>query len=81
MWCCDTLDDVADIEKRRSYTPRQVRERRAYRLVVTGATAGAVGVVTAVLAIAGVIEGTLPLIALIVAAICLVLFRTTVRGR
>lgn len=71
---------MADIEKRRSYTPRRVREQRAYRLVVTGGTAGAVGVVTAVLAVAGVMEATVPIIAFIVAAICLVLFRSIVSG-
>ena len=80
MWCCDTLEDVADIEKRRSYTPRRVREQRAYRLAVTGGTAGAIGVVTLVLSIAGVIGAGIPIIAFIVAAICLVLFRSIVSG-
>ena len=69
---------MADIEKRGSYTPRRVREQRAYRLVVTGGVAGAVFVVSLVLAIAGVIGGTLPVLSLIVAVICLVLFRRTV---
>jgi CHASE2 domain-containing sensor protein len=72
---------MADIEKRGSYTPRRVREQRAYRLVVTGGVAGAVFVVSLVLAIAGVISGTLPVISLIVAIICLVLFRRTVGPR
>jgi hypothetical protein len=69
---------VADIQKRGSYTPRRAREQRAYRLVVTGGVAGGVGVVTLVLAVAGVIGAGIPVIALIVAAICLVLFRSTV---
>jgi hypothetical protein len=72
---------VADIEKRGGYTPRRVRERRAYQLVVTGGVAGAVFVVSLVLSIAGVISGTLPVISLIVAVICLVLFRRSVGGR
>jgi hypothetical protein len=72
---------VADIEKRGSYTPRRVRERRAYQLVVTGGVASAVFVVSLVLSIVGVISGTLPVIALIVAVICMVLFRRTVSGR
>ncbi len=72
---------MADIEKRGSYTPRRVRERRAYRLVVTGGVAGAVGVVTLVLAIAGVMGATVPIIALIVAAVCIVSFRAMVAGR
>jgi hypothetical protein len=69
---------VADIEKRGSYTPRRVRERRAYQLVVTGSVAGGVFVVSLVLSIIGVISGTLPVIALIVAVICAVMFRRTV---
>lgn len=72
---------VANLEKRGSYTPRRVREQRAYRLVVAGGVAGAVGIVSLVLAVAGVIGAGLPVIALIVAAICLVLFRATVSRR
>ena len=72
---------MADIEKRGSYTPRRVRERRAYQLVVTGGVASAVFVVSLVLSIVGVISGTLPVISLIVAVICLVMFRRTVGSR
>jgi hypothetical protein len=72
---------MADIEKRGSYTPKHVRERRAYRLVVTGGVAGAVGVVTLVLAVAGVMGATVPIIALIVAAVCLASFRAMVASR
>ncbi len=72
---------MADIEKRGSYTPRRVRERRAYQLVVTGGVASAVFVVSLVLSIAGVISGALPVISLIVAIICLVMFRRTVSSR
>jgi hypothetical protein len=72
---------MADIEKRSGYTPRRVREQRAYRLAVTGGVAGGVGAVTLVLAIAGVMGATLPIVALIVAAVCLVLFRTMVQSR
>lgn len=69
---------MADLEKRGSYTPRRVRERRAYQLVVTGGVAGAVFVVSLVLAIVGAIGATLPVVSLIVAIICLVLFRRMV---
>jgi hypothetical protein len=69
---------MADIQKRGNYTPRRVRERRAYQLVVTGGVAGAVFVVSLVLSIAGVIGATLPVISLIVAIICLVMFRRNV---
>jgi putative flippase GtrA len=72
---------MASIEKRGSYTPRRVRERRAYRLVVVGGTAGVVGVVSLVLAVAGVIGATLPVVALIVAVVCAVLFRSMVTPR
>ena len=72
---------MADIEKRGGYTPRRVRERRAYQLVVTGGVASAVFVVSLVLSIAGVISGTIPVISLIVAVICLFMFRRTVSGR
>ena len=69
---------VANLEKRSGYTPRRVREQRAYRLVVTGGVAGTVFVVSTVLAVIGVIGATLPVISLIVALICLVLFRRCV---
>jgi putative flippase GtrA len=69
---------VADIQKRGNYTPRRVRERRAYQLVVTGGVAGAVGVVTLVLALVGAIGYTLPVVSIIVAVICAVLFRRMV---
>jgi putative flippase GtrA len=72
---------VADLQKRGSYTPRRTREQRAYRLVVTGGVAGAIGVVTLVLAVIGVMSATIPVIALIVAVICAVLFRRTVSSR
>ncbi len=61
---------MANLEKRGNYTPRRVREQRAYRLAVTGAGAGIVGVAGIVLAIAGVVGAWLPILALIVAAVC-----------
>ena len=69
---------MADIQKRGNYTPRRVRERRAYQLVMTGGIAGAVGVVSLVLALVGVISYTLPVVSIIVAVICAVLFRRMV---
>jgi hypothetical protein len=76
----DTLTYVAELQKRGDYTPRRVREQRAYRLVVGGTVAGLVGVVTLVLAIAGVVSGAIPVIALIVAALCAWGFIRTVKG-
>jgi hypothetical protein len=72
---------VGDLQKRGSYTPRRAREQRAYRLAIAGSGAGAIGVVTLVLAVVGVMGATIPVIALIVAAICLVLFRQTLGNR
>ena len=69
---------MADIEKRGGYTPRRVRERRAYQLAVTGGVASSVFVVSLVLSIVGVLSGTIPVISLIVAVICLLMFRRTV---
>jgi len=69
---------VADIQKRGNYTPRRERERRAYQLVVTGGIAGGVGVVSLVLALVGVIGYTLPVVSIIVAVLCAVMFRRMV---
>ena len=69
---------MSNLDRRSSYTPRRAREQRAYRMVVVGGTAGAIGVVTLVLAIFTSLSGTIPVIAFIVAAICVFGFlRTT----
>ena len=62
---------MANLQKRGAYTPRRQREQRAYRLAVLGGGAGAVGVVSLVLAVVGIVTWTLPILALIVAAICM----------
>ena len=72
---------MSNLQKRGNYTPRRTREQRAYRLVVTGGVAGTIGVVGLALALVGVISAGIPVIALIVAAICLVMFRSTTAGR
>jgi hypothetical protein len=72
MWC------VSDLERRGSYTPRRTREQRAYTLTVIGGIAGLVGVVGFVLAVFGVTGFGLPILALIVAAVCALLFRRAV---
>ncbi|MGO9972764.1 MAG: hypothetical protein ACLP01_08165 [Solirubrobacteraceae bacterium] len=66
---------MSNIQKRGSYTPRRAREQRAYRLVVTGGVAGTVGVVGLLLSFAGVIGAGIPIIAIVVAIVCLVMFR------
>ena len=67
-----------ELSRRPSRTPRRTREQRAYRLVVVGGVSAAVAVVGFVLAIAGVIGAGIPIIAAIVAVVCLLLFRRVV---
>ena len=69
------------INKRGGYTPRRAREQRAYRLAVVGGTAGAIGVVSLVLAVVGILGWGLPIIALIVAALCAYGFMRTTGQR
>jgi hypothetical protein len=57
---------------------RKEREAKALRLVAVGGTAGAVAVIGFVLAAIGVVGFGVPLLAGIVAVICLVLFRRNV---
>ena len=72
---------MANIQKRGNYTPRAARERRAYRLVLTGGVAATVGVVGLFLEIIGVISMFIPVVALIVAVMCAVMFRSLTRSR
>jgi len=69
---------VSDLERRGSRTPRRTREQRAYSLTVVGGIAGVIGVVGFALAVFGVVGVGLPLLALIVAAVCAFLFKRTV---
>ena len=69
---------MSELEQRGDYTPREVRERRAYRLAVAGGAAAIFGVVGLVLAVFGVMGMGLPILALIIAAVCAFLFRRTV---
>jgi hypothetical protein len=66
---------MSGLQKRGNYLPREQRERQAYRLIILGGASGVVGAVGVVLAIAGVISASLPVVALIAMAICMVLFR------
>ncbi len=72
---------MSNLDRRGGYTPRRAREQRAYRLVVTGGVAGAVGVVSLVFALVGVIGFTLPVIALILTAICFFMFQRSTGQR
>ena len=71
---------MSDLTPRPDRTPRRVRERRAYQLVVAGGTATAVAVVGLVLALVGVIGSGLWITAAVVAVICALLFRRTISG-
>ena len=57
---------------------RRSRERRAYQLVLAGSAAGTVAVVGFVLALFDVIGFGIPFLALVVAVVCIWLFRRTV---
>jgi hypothetical protein len=71
---------MSDIERRGgSRLTRKQREQRAFRLVVATGGFGLIGTAGLVLAILGIIGAGLPLIALVIAAICFVLLRRTVR--
>ena len=61
---------VSNLNKRGGYTPRRAREQRAYRLAMVGGTTGVVGVISLVLAVVGVLSWGLPIILLIVSALC-----------
>jgi putative flippase GtrA len=72
---------VADLTRSSGGPPsRRSREQRAYRLVLAGGAAGAVAVVTFVLALVGVMGFGIPVLAVIIAVVCALLFRRTVSG-
>lgn len=61
---------MSNLDRRGGYTPRRVREKRAYQLVVAGSATGALGVIGLVLAVVGVMGAGIPIILLIIAAVC-----------
>jgi hypothetical protein len=71
---------MAGIEKRGDYRPRHQREQQAYRLVLAGAGTGLAGIVTLVLAVAGVTSAIWPIILLLICVFCVWRFRR-VTGR
>jgi hypothetical protein len=71
-----------DVERRPSSRPsRREREQRAYRLVLATGGFGLVAVIGAVLAIVGVISGTIPFLAAVLAVISGLLLRRALRAR
>jgi hypothetical protein len=70
---------MSDLSRRPgSGLSRNARERRAFQLVVAGGLAGAVAVVTFILAVVGVGGFGIPVLAAIIATICIMIFRRTV---
>ena len=67
---------MSNLEKRGSYTPRRAREQRAYRLVVVGGVTGTLGVAGLVLSVFGVVSAGWPIILIIIAAVCGLMFRS-----
>jgi hypothetical protein len=57
---------------------RRDRADRAFQLVVAGMASGAIALVTGVLALVGILGWGLPVITLLIAIACLMLFRRTV---
>ncbi len=71
---------MSDIERRGgSRLTRKQREQRAFRLVLATGAFGLVGAVGLLLAILTSFSAGLPILALVIAAICFVLLRRTVR--
>jgi hypothetical protein len=66
---------MADISKRPNRTPRRVREKRAYQLILVGSIASAVAFVGFLLAAFTSFSLGIPFLAAIVAIVCVVLFR------
>lgn len=73
---------MSDIDRPRpARVSRRTREQRAYRLVLATGVLAVIGVVGIVLAIAGVVGGTIPFLALVLAAVCGFVLRRTVSRR
>ena len=72
---------MSDLTPRGDYTPRRVREQRAYRLAMTGGAASLVAVAGVVLAVLDIVGGALPVVAALVAVICFLMFRRVVSSR
>jgi hypothetical protein len=71
---------MSDLERRSSGRPsRRKREQRAYNLVMASGVFGLVAVVTGLLALFTSFGWGIPVLAAILAVICILLLRRTVR--
>jgi len=76
------MRSMADLERRSpSRLSRRQRERRAYQLTLATAGLAVIAVVGFVLAIVGVVGGTIPFLAAILAVVCGLLLRRTLSAR
>jgi len=77
------MGGVSELDRRPASSPssRRQREQRAYRLVLATGGFGAIAVIGAVLAIAGVIGGGIPFLAAVLAVVCGLLLRRALSGR
>jgi hypothetical protein len=66
---------MSDIARRPNRTPRRVREKRAFQLVVVGGVAGLVAAVGFLLALFSGFSWGIVFLAAIVCAICVVMFK------
>ena len=74
------ISGMSDLERRSGSRPsRQKREKRAYNLVMAGSVFTLVFVVGALLAIFTSFSWSIPILAAILAVVCALLFRRTVR--
>ena len=70
---------MSDLSRRpRNRPARSERVERGYQLVVAGGASAAVAVVGTILAVVGVIGWAIPVLAVLVALACMLLFRRTV---
>ena len=71
---------MSDLERRSgSRTPRRRREQRAYNLVLASGVFGVIFVVTGLLALFTSFGWGIPILAAILAVLCVVMFRRAVR--
>jgi hypothetical protein len=74
------MKQMSDLERRGgSRLTRKQREQRAYRLVLATGTFGLLGVVGVLLAIVSSFGWGLPILSLIIAAVCFAILRRQVR--
>jgi hypothetical protein len=70
---------MSDLERRSGSRPsRRQREQRAYTLVMAGGVFGLVAVVTGLLALFTSFGWGIPILAAVLAVVCMLLFRRTV---